>query len=253
MTHAGIDGHSRVITYLKASTDNTALTVLDGFVRATCQYGLPSRVRSDFGGENTLVALLMILLNGDGRGSHLTGPSIHNQRIERLWRDVFIQVIHHYYYIFYSFEEQQILDPDDDVHRYSLQMVYLPEIQGRLDAFRSAWNNHKLRTERNRTPNQMWMEGMVTNRQLDRTAINNVFGQDPYNENLETILGRYGVHLPHLQADQDDLDRAVAVRQNQITLTQEQQQTLAGVIAGVEDLKEKFVTCCTEISNLLEV
>ncbi|KAL6489208.1 hypothetical protein MHYP_G00029490 [Metynnis hypsauchen] len=66
VTHGGIDRYSWVITYLTTSTDNTAQTVLAHFVGGTCRYGLPSRVRSDHGGKNTLVALLMNLLNGEG-------------------------------------------------------------------------------------------------------------------------------------------------------------------------------------------
>ncbi|KAL6467797.1 hypothetical protein MHYP_G00234740 [Metynnis hypsauchen] len=50
VTHGGIDGYSWVITYLTASTDSTAQTVLAHFVGATCRYGLPSRVRSDHEG-----------------------------------------------------------------------------------------------------------------------------------------------------------------------------------------------------------
>ncbi len=42
------------------------------------------------GGENVDLAHFMVLLRGEGRGSHLTGRSVHNQRIERLWRDVFV-------------------------------------------------------------------------------------------------------------------------------------------------------------------
>lgn len=195
VTHRGIDGHSRVITYLRANLDNTALTLLASFVGATFQYGLPSRVRSDSGGENTQVALLMNLIYGDEQRSHITGRSV---QIETLWRYVFTQVIQYFYHLFYSFEDEQILDPDNDIHRFSLQQVYLPVIQERLDTFRAAWNRHRLRTESNRTPNQIRMEGMVANRQQDTTAINNVFNRDPYNEELETMLGRYGVQLTQL-------------------------------------------------------
>lgn len=121
VTHAGIDGNTRLITYINCSTDNKALTVLTYFVRATCLYGLPSRVRSDHGGENTLVALLMNLLQGQAR--HITGRSVHNQCIERLWRDVFQQVVHYFYKLFYSFEDEQILNPEDNTHKMALQVV----------------------------------------------------------------------------------------------------------------------------------
>jgi len=39
--HGGIDGFSRVIAYLHASTDNTAQTLLNHFKGAVAQYGLP--------------------------------------------------------------------------------------------------------------------------------------------------------------------------------------------------------------------
>ncbi len=87
--HGGIDGYSRRIVYLRASDNNRAETVLDLFRQAVEKYGWPSRVRSDKGGENVDVARAMIFSRGPGRRSHLTGSSVHNQRIERLWRDTF--------------------------------------------------------------------------------------------------------------------------------------------------------------------
>ena len=80
MVHGGIDGFSRLLVYLTISTNNRADTVLNSFLTAVDQFGLPSRVRSDKGGENTVVAELMIQRRRANRNSHITGPSVHNER-----------------------------------------------------------------------------------------------------------------------------------------------------------------------------
>ncbi len=81
--HGGIDGYSRLIVFLHASTNNKANTVFNLFRRATQGFGVPSRVRSDKGGENVDVCYFMIMHRGESRGSHIAGASVHNQRIER--------------------------------------------------------------------------------------------------------------------------------------------------------------------------
>ena len=61
VVHGGIDGYSRMIVYLSSSTNNRALTVYSLFRKATEEYGIPSRVRSDKGGENVLVCQCKII------------------------------------------------------------------------------------------------------------------------------------------------------------------------------------------------
>ncbi|XP_073722450.1 uncharacterized protein [Misgurnus anguillicaudatus] len=42
--HGGIDGFSRLVVFLKASNNNRSVTVMEHFVNATVEYGIPSRV-----------------------------------------------------------------------------------------------------------------------------------------------------------------------------------------------------------------
>ena len=53
VTHGGIDGYSRMIIYLQCSGNNQADTVYRLFLKAVEEFGLPSRARSELGGETT--------------------------------------------------------------------------------------------------------------------------------------------------------------------------------------------------------
>uniref|UniRef100_A0AAV2MJB3 Integrase catalytic domain-containing protein n=1 Tax=Knipowitschia caucasica TaxID=637954 RepID=A0AAV2MJB3_KNICA len=116
VVHGGVDGFSRLVVYLTVAGNNRACTVLQSFFAAVEQYGLPSRVRSDKGGENADVAEFMIRSRGTDRNSHITGRSVHNQRIERMWRDVYEHALDLFYQIFTSLEYQGTLNPDNEVY-----------------------------------------------------------------------------------------------------------------------------------------
>lgn len=136
VTHGGIDGFSRLITFLQVSTNNYSETVLSAFLKAVDEFGLPLRVRTDYGGENVLVAEYNKLGHperGCGSGSIITGRSIHNQRIERLWRDLFSSCISFFYYFFYFLEDLDILNPNNHLDLYVLHAVFIPIIQKQLD------------------------------------------------------------------------------------------------------------------------
>lgn len=185
VVHGGIDGFSRLITYLHCSTNNQADTVFTLFQEAIAKYGVPSRVRSDRGGENIDVAKFMIENRGLNRGSHIGGTSVHNQRIERLWRDVFSHVLQLYYSLFYFLEDNGLLDCELDSDLYALHFVFVPLINRALKQFQDAYNNHSLRTEHHWTPLMIWTNGILSSEHARETAVQDFYSSDNQDVNIE--------------------------------------------------------------------
>lgn len=171
IVHGGIDGYSRVVTYLKVATNNTSQTALSAFLEGVSTYDLPLRVRTDRGGENALIAEYMVQQRGAGRGSIIMGRSVHNQRIERLWRDLFTGCVSYFYYLFYHLESESLLDVENEADILALHMTFLPKLQKQLDSFRQGWCHHRLRTEHNLSPHQLWLQGMLQ-QETDSDAMN---------------------------------------------------------------------------------
>ena len=147
----GVDGYTYIPVFLKYGTNNHAAIVLGLFQEAGAEYGLPSRVRSDKGGENVPVSLYM--LNHPAwwtrrrRGSMIAGKSVHNQCIERLWRDICEGVIYIYYHPFRHLVEVLVIDPSNEMHMFALHYVYVLRVNRHLETWRSGYINRDL-TER---------------------------------------------------------------------------------------------------------
>ena len=64
---------------------------------------------------------------------------------------------------------------------YALHFVFSPIIQHHLNTFKSGWAHHKMRTENNKTPTQLWNRGF-----------SNIDEDDPALTGLE-VRGSIGV------------------------------------------------------------
>ncbi|CAD6902099.1 unnamed protein product [Tilletia laevis] len=161
--HAAIDGKSRTVTFIKASSNNLASTVGDAFLGATEQWGWPSRVRADHGGENLIVKQYMEEKRGLGRGSFIQGSSVHNQRIERLWVDLQRWTTAKYRAFFEKLEDEEYMDANSPVHLWTLHFVFLPQLNSALQHFQEVWNHHPIRTPglRNKSPQQLFAQGIL--------------------------------------------------------------------------------------------
>ena len=174
--HGCVDGYSRRVMFLRASTNNKANTVFTLFTEAVEKFGLPHRVRGDQGIEYIDVAWFMFSnsLRGPGRESYIAGKSCHNQRIERFWRDLFHGCTFIFYYVFWYLEENAYLDILNNIHLFSLHYIFLPRINRHLGLFQEGYDNHPLRSESNMTPIQLWVSGVMNTSTLNDLEQSNV-------------------------------------------------------------------------------
>jgi hypothetical protein len=144
--------------YLNCTDNNKAQTIFKCFLTGVKDYGLPIRVRSDKGKENVAIADFMLRERGAGRGSMITGKSVHNQRIARLWRDVYTGVLNFYYKLFYYMEDNGILDHLNDRHLAALHYTFIGKINEKLNFWKEAWAHHRIRTAKS-SPIALWVSG----------------------------------------------------------------------------------------------
>lgn len=226
VTHGAIDGFSRLVVYLQCCGNNRASTVYDLFLTASQQYGLPSRIRCDQGGENIQVACHMLRQRGTDRRSVLVGSSVHNQRIERLWRDMHRCITSVYYTLFYFLEHHNLLNPIDDVDIFSLHYVYIPRINQGLHEFVQSWNHHGMRTERGQTPHQLFTSGSLQLQNAGSTAL----------DFFEDVPDTYGIENTQNALTHDE--QGIEVPPIDIHITEQHMNMLRSLINPLESSGE---------------
>lgn len=200
VVHTCIDGYSRYIVYTTCSDNNRANTVLTHFKKGSKELKtLPRRVRSDKGGENMNVCRLMFDIFGTDTDCFITGKSTGNQKVERVHRDGTEKALEPYIILFAYFVEEG-LDLDNPRHMYVLHFLFHARINESLLQFKTAWNNHKVRTLSNLSPIQILTLNEMTNNnygiqlegdELSLLSDNNDFEDVVHGENQVVCESRY--------------------------------------------------------------
>ena len=92
-----------MIVFLHCSTNNKAVNFFDYTLN---DFGTPSKIWTVTNGEHFRIRERMTESRRENPVNYLAGSSVHNQQIERLWRDMWYYVYNEFHYLFQAKEDQ---------------------------------------------------------------------------------------------------------------------------------------------------
>ena len=101
--------------------------------------------------------------------------------------------------IFRSLESDGLLDPLNEVDLYCLHLIFLPRINKCISGFVDSWNHHPLSTEGNRTPYQLFFEGMLQTSEQELGTTANVDTSDVEGERKENVYQCQELSVPRIK------------------------------------------------------
>ncbi|XP_057308444.1 uncharacterized protein LOC130646286 [Hydractinia symbiolongicarpus] len=78
-------------------------------------------------------------------------------------------VCHRFYYTFQALEG--LLNVYDERHTFILHLVFIPRINQAVTSFTVGWNKHPLRTERDQSPENIWNNGIIDQRNRNQIQV----------------------------------------------------------------------------------
>lgn len=148
--HGCIDGFSRRLIWLEVGTTNKNPKVIwKYYLDAVRQVrGVPQRMRSDDGTENSIVEALQIFLqshHGDehsGFGSFAIGTSTSNQRIEAYWSQLIRDGPGWWVNFFKDLQDFGLYDDSDPVQVDLIRFCFMDILRHELQKVAEMWNQH---------------------------------------------------------------------------------------------------------------
>ena len=157
--HGCIHGFSLQIIWLKVAPSNKNPSTIASYYYSAVREmgGVPTRIRSDDGTENSIIEPIQIFLRSAhddefaGIGSFLKGTSPANQRIESLWSQLAKDRPMWWRQFFAELLSLGFVDGSSPIVQECLRFCFIRLLREELDEFKNRWNSHLIATSRGST------------------------------------------------------------------------------------------------------
>jgi hypothetical protein len=129
-----------------------------------------------------------------------------------------------------------------------LHVAYLSTINQRLATFQQAWNNHNIRTEQQRTPEQLWLDGML---QHANSPINNSIFSDETEPVHQTVLQYCRGQFRSDGAIDSANNNISCVWQTEIGLSSQQLANLESSLSSSDSEASRYLQSISKIKEML--